>query len=138
MSPTLDGWKRSRNAFLIDRCLPPRFALALSKFPVQVLHLADAYPGRAEHVLDPEWIRDAGERGFATITANPRMLMVAEEMREVRQFGAHIFCLANPDHTVETKAMIVGRHYPAIVRRAAKPGACFWRLDPQGTRYDIP
>ena len=99
--------------------------------------MVDAYPGRSELVKDPEWIRDAGQAGFGAITANPDMLMNVPEMADVRRHGTHIFCIANPSQTVETKAMIVGRHFVAIVNRLQRPGPCFWRLDPQGKRYDI-
>lgn len=138
MSPILSGWGASRRPFLVDRCIPKSLAEGLGKFPVHVLHLHDAYPGRAEAVKDPEWIEDAGLRGYAVLTANPKMLTIDAEMDAIRRYGTKVFCLANAQHTREGRALIIGRHYLSIVRRAGDTGPCFWRIDPQRTTYDIP
>lgn len=138
MSPILSGWKRSPNGIFVDRCLPERFAEALGKFQVQAVHMNAIYPGRAEHVADEEWIADSAENGFMAVTVNPRMVTVPHQMALIMSTGAHVFSLANPNLRMEAKAMIVGRWLPTLLNRASKPGGCFWRLDPQTNRRDVP
>ena len=96
------------------------------------------YPGRAESVADEEWIADSAYNGFMAITVNPEMWRVPHQVDLIRETGAHVFSLANPNLRMEAKAMIVGRWMPAILSRASKPGGCFWRLDPQMNRRDMP
>ncbi len=101
--------------------------------------MQDVYPNDGRDVQDVEWIRDCGERGYIAFTANPTMVNVPHEMEAVRGAGTKVFCLASAQHTNEGRALIYGRHLLRIVRRAQKPGPCFWRMSPgQIITRDIP
>jgi len=124
---------------LIDRCLSPRLVVALQKFGYQAYRLGDLFGNDGQYVEDVTWIAEAGKRGLLALTTNPRMLYVPHEMAAIKDSGAHVFCIASPQHSRETKAMIIGRHLKRVVRRAARSTApCFWRLYPSDlVRYDL-
>ena len=134
------GWPRSprRIGILADRCLSPGLARGLRVFGFNVLTLHDVYGNDGQHVEDTVWIADAAKNGYIVFTANPTMVAVRHEMQAVHNHGAKIFCIANAQQTRDGRAMIFGRHILRIVRRARRPGPCFWRLDPRTVRYDIP
>jgi hypothetical protein len=90
LSPILSGWRPSPNGVFVDRCLPERFVEALSKFQLQVVHMNDIYPGRAERVADEEWIVDTAANGFLALTVNPRMWTVPNQVELIRTSGASV------------------------------------------------
>lgn len=92
---------------------------------------------RAQSVQDVEWIREAAERGWVVVTANPRIARVEHEIGLICELGVNVFCLGNPNQNRELRALIVGRHYLTIRRRWRRSGPSFWRLYPHETRKDI-
>lgn len=101
--------------------------------------LGDLYGNDGQHVDDVTWITDAGAKGYIALTGNPHIPFVSHERAAIVRAGTKVFCIANPQQTRDGKALIVGRHMLRILRRANRPGPCFWRLDPGSViRYDIP
>jgi len=104
-----------------------------------VLTLDDVYGNDGQHVADTTWIEDSAKHGYIVFTGNPAIIYVAHEKEAILRHGAKVFCIANPNHTRDGKALIYGRHLLRILRRAQRPGPCFWRIDPNDQiRYDIP
>lgn len=113
--------------------------MALRVFGFEVKALRDVYPNDAQDVEDIVWIRDSAREGYIVFTANPHLLLVPHEKEAVREHRAKVFCLSSANHTLVAQALIFGRHLLRIVRRANKPGPCFWRLKAnQQVTYDIP
>ncbi|WP_276509370.1 hypothetical protein [Cellulomonas hominis] len=136
------GWQRSRKhapAILLDRCLSPGMARGLRTFGFNVLTLRDVYPDDGQHIPDTEWLRDSARHGYIVFTANPAIISVEHERAALLEHGAKVFCIANAQQTRDGRALIFGRHLLRILRRARRPGPCFWRLRPDDTiTYDIP
>lgn len=126
-----NGSRKSRRVhILLDRSIATRMAPALAKFGFVVQTLEDVYGSRAIHVADTEWIEWSAKNGYIVFTANPNMVYVPHEMDAVREYKAKVFCVAQVQHTREGRALIYGRHLLRIVRRARRPGPCFWRVSP--------
>lgn len=101
--------------------------------------LDDLYGNDGQHVDDVTWIEDAGRAGHIALTGNPAIAFVAHEKAAIQAAGTKVFCIANAQHTRDGKALIIGRHMLRILRRARRPGPCFWRLYPSDlVVYDIP
>lgn len=101
--------------------------------------MSDVYENDGQDVEDVQWIADAAANCYIAFTANPAILGVAHEIAKVRECGTLVFCIANPQHNRDGRALIFGRHLLRILRRARKPGPCFWRLYPDyKIKYDLP
>lgn len=125
-------------AVLLDRCIAPSLAKGLRRFELDVASLSEVYPD-AENVADVTWIEDAAREGFIVFTANPNIIYVPHERAAIEEHGTKVFCISNAQHTREGRALIYGRHLLSILRRARKPGPCFWRIAPTGAvTRDIP
>lgn len=114
---------------LVDRCGLKTIGQGLAKVDGVTVHYLDDLYGD-QRLPDVVFLRDAGERGWIVLTANPRMWVTPEERTQILESGTKVFCLANPNHTLDTRGFIVGRWFPSIRGRAEKPGPCFWLLDP--------
>ena len=137
------GWPGSRSTrrtkILVDRCLTPTLARALKTFGFQVLTLGEIYGNDGQHIYDTTWIADAGANDYVVFTANPAMYFVPHERAAILAAGTKIFSISNPQQSREGRALIFGRHMLQIIRRARKPGPCFWRLTPgRNVQRDIP
>lgn len=97
-------------------------------------HFAD----RSMEVADTEWIELVGRRQWVAFTQNPAIWWNEAERSAVREHSARIFCLASAQHLIDTKGVIYGRWWLSIMRRSRRPDPCFWRLDPQATKKDLP
>lgn len=100
--------------------------------------LRDVYPDDGQKVQDEQWIADAAKHDFFVLTSNPAIVSVDHEIDLIEKLGIKVFCITNPQHTKEGRAMIFGRHWLRIVRRVRLDGPCFWRLSPNDRIfYDI-
>jgi hypothetical protein len=106
----------------------PAFANALRDHGYDAKALEEAYPGRAESVVDLEWIQDAGENRWITLTVNPNMCRNPAELAAIRTYRARVFSLGSAQQTTVIRGLVIGRNWLSIMRRARHTDGCFWRL----------
>lgn len=141
MRNNLTGWTKRPNqvGILVDRCIDDRLARVLGSIPrVKALTLSDAYgEAAALTVADEVFLADAGRQGWIVLTQNFKMWRVPAEQRAIVDNGTRVFSLASAQHTSIGKGLVFGRHLLTIMRRAKRPGACFWRLYADRTLKDL-
>jgi hypothetical protein len=114
---------------LVDRSLAPKFAAGLTNVGFAAVHLDDLMPtAEGESIPDVTWIEYVGKHRWIALAVNPDMRKVPLEMDAIRNHGARVFSLGSAQVNLEMRAFIIGRHWASIVRRAQRPGPCFWRL----------
>lgn len=141
MNDNSTGWTKRPDqvGILLDRCVDDRLAHVLASIPrVKAMTLSDVYgPDAALTVQDEVFLAEAGRQGWIVLTQNFHMWRVPVERKAIVDNGTRVFSLASAQHTSIGKGLIFGRHLLTIVRRAKRPGACFWRLYTAGTRKDL-
>lgn len=139
MNQTSTGRKRPRkDVIFIDRSLGKQVAEALRRFGFTVQTMADVYADDGQHIEDTTWIRDAGQNGWIVFTQDQKIRERPSEIRAVVDSGAKVFCLHTQTLKAPAKTLYYGRHILPILRRARRPGACFWRIRPEATIKDVP
>lgn len=126
-----------RVTILIDRCGLKTVGQGLAKVDGLTVHYLDDIYGD-QRLRDVVFLKDAGERGWSVLTANPKMWTTVEERAQILESGTKVFCLANPQHAGDTRGFIVGRWFPSLRVRAVRHGPCFWLLDPNHVTKRLP
>jgi len=93
---------------------------------------------RAQAMDDVEFLADAGQQGWVVLTKNPDMWQVPREREAILTNGTKVFCLSDGQAARESHGFSYGRWFLTIRQRAAKPGPCFWRINPNRPHHDCP
>lgn len=115
---------RVPDRFFLDRSLGGKIVPgALRAAGWQVVTIAEMYGKTpAQHVLDPQWIRDATAAGLALLTADRKTLSNPLELEAIEQSGAVLFTLPTGSLTGPQRASRLIRHEHVIHRRASERG----------------
>lgn len=136
MNATSSGRGRRRRpkpvTVFFDRNLGKSLPRALDILPqLKVKHMRDVYPNDGQEIEDTEWLARAGAEGWVVFTQDARVWQNLDEHEALINNGVRVFCLGTPQATATQKAVCYGRHILPILRRARRPGPCFWRIYPE-------
>lgn len=143
MNATSSGRGKRRRSekitIFFDRNLGVKLPQAVGYLPgVRVELMRDHFPSDGQRVEDTEWMDYVGSRGWAVFTQDSRIWWNADEKQALLENGLRVFCLNRQDLHNTQKALYYGRHILPILRRARRPGPCFWRILPDQTKKDMP
>ena len=129
------GKRRPRKpavTLFMDRSLGKSLPLAVGLLPrVKVVRLHNVFGNDGQHVEDVTWLAEAGAKGWPVFTQDARVWKNLDERAALLEHGVRVFCLGMQQSTNAQKGIVYGRHILPILRRAQKPGPCFWRLYPE-------
>lgn len=132
--------RKSDLILLVDRCLAPEVAYEISKMDgLYGIPLFEHYGDEVSQGLaDVTFLAEAGQQNWGVLTQNPRMWRVPQERSSITANSTRVFSLDNPNASKTLKGLVLGRHLLSIRRRLKRRDACFWRLQLQTTRKDLP
>lgn len=87
-----------------------------------------------EQVDDVDWLRLAGERGWAVLMKDDRIRRRPVEIAALRDAKVHAFCIANANLRFHEQAELFLRHEAHILARCAEPGPTLDSLNKGGIR----
>lgn len=115
--------------FLVDRSLGRRVVPDAIRAEGYTVHTLWSTYGEAEVGLsDTEYLRDAGRRGWAVLTADARIRYVPHELAVVKTEGVKVFALPRGDLRAADAAARFIRNLPAIVRACDQPGPAIYAV----------
>lgn len=110
----------------------------MRRFGFDVKTMSDVYRDDGQAVEDTTWIHDCAVNDWIVFTQDQKIRERPHEIDAVKRHGAKVFCLHSQTLRAPAKTLYYGRHILAIMRRAKRPGPCFWRVRPEMTVKDIP
>jgi hypothetical protein len=110
--------------FFVDRSLGRHVVpTALRDAGVVVHAMADVYGERiGQGLADEEWLRDAGERGWAVLMKDARIRYRPAELQVIVDHGLRAVCLTNANLRGAEMAARFVANLPRILRLAEDPG----------------
>lgn len=82
--------------FLVDNNIGPGVAKGMRCFGEDVEHLRERFP---EDAPDPEWLAEAGRRGWFVLTRDKRIQSRPNELAAVKKHAVGLFVLAGKNRT---------------------------------------
>jgi hypothetical protein len=123
--------------FFVDRSLGRHVVANALRDAGAVVHpMADVYGERiGQGLIDEEWLRDTGERGWVVLMKDAKIRYRPAELQVLIDHGLRAFCLTNANlRGVEMAARFVD-NLPRIVRVAEElPGPYIYGVYSDGVR----
>ena len=120
-----------------DRSLGKSLPRAIGLLPrVKVIHMHEVYSDDGQQIEDTDWLARCGAEGWVVFTQDARVWHNLDEREALLEHGVRVFCLGLQQSTNTQKGLLFGRWILPVLRRARKPGPCFWRIYPE--RVDKP
>lgn len=121
--------------FLADRDLGKQVPAALREQGYLLHTLPEIFGSEtaAQKIQDVQWIKVAGENGWAALTKNSRIRYVRTEREALRRHRVALFALSNGSLSFAQMAEALLMAMPRIIRICeAEPGGCIWIVHRDG------
>lgn len=118
--------------FLVDNNIGPGVAKGMRCFGEDVDHLRKHF---REDAPDPEWLAEAGRRGWCVLTRDDRIRSRPNELAAVKQHAVGLFVLAGKNRTRCEIIQQLIRNWPQIKEHARNHSRPFvFKVPPKGAK----